>query len=85
MIVQPMKSPVWDADLYLKFSDFRVRPALDLMGRLDPANGGATVVIFAMKDEDVRLIARQPFVATASDGRQRLSGNSQRRGNSRPR
>ncbi|MDI1283691.1 MAG: methyltransferase domain-containing protein [Reyranella sp.] len=30
---------VWDANLYLKFADLRVRPALDLMGRLDPANG----------------------------------------------
>ena len=30
---------VWDANLYLKFADHRVRPALDLMGRLDPANG----------------------------------------------
>jgi len=29
----------WDANLYLKFSDYRTRPALDLMGRLDPANG----------------------------------------------
>ncbi len=28
----------WDANLYLKFADHRVRPALDLMGRLDPAN-----------------------------------------------
>src|SRR5258707_12682843 len=29
---------VWDANLYLKFADARTRPALDLMGRLDPAN-----------------------------------------------
>jgi trans-aconitate 2-methyltransferase len=29
---------VWDANLYLKFADARMRPALDLMGRLDPAN-----------------------------------------------
>lgn len=32
-------STVWDANLYLKFADARMRPALDLMGRLDPANG----------------------------------------------
>ena len=32
------KSPVWDANLYLKFSDARMQPALDLMGRLDPGN-----------------------------------------------
>jgi trans-aconitate 2-methyltransferase len=29
---------VWDANLYLKFADYRVRPALDLMSRLDPEN-----------------------------------------------
>jgi trans-aconitate 2-methyltransferase len=32
-------STSWDANLYLKFADARMRPALDLMGRLDPANG----------------------------------------------
>ncbi|HEY6981844.1 methyltransferase domain-containing protein [Reyranella sp.] len=32
-------STVWDASLYLRFADARMRPALDLMGRLDPANG----------------------------------------------
>lgn len=32
-------STKWDANLYLKFADHRTRPALDLMGRLDPANG----------------------------------------------
>jgi N-acyl-D-aspartate/D-glutamate deacylase len=30
--------------------------------------GGAAVVNFSMSEEDVRLIARQPWVATASDG-----------------
>lgn len=34
-----LKAPTWDANLYLKFADARLRPALDLMGRLDPANG----------------------------------------------
>lgn len=32
-------STKWDANLYLKFADARMRPAIDLMGRLDPANG----------------------------------------------
>jgi trans-aconitate 2-methyltransferase len=32
-------STAWDANLYLKFADARLRPALDLMSRLDPANG----------------------------------------------
>src|SRR5215813_4298632 len=33
------ESTVWDANLYLKFADARMRPALDLMGRLDAASG----------------------------------------------
>jgi trans-aconitate 2-methyltransferase len=39
MIVDRPASTVWDANLYLKFADARMRPALDLMGRLDPMNG----------------------------------------------
>ena len=38
MIVATSRLPIWDANLYLKFVDARLRPALDLMGRLDPAN-----------------------------------------------
>lgn len=38
MDVATVKAPIWDANLYLKFVDARLRPALDLMGRLDPAN-----------------------------------------------
>ncbi|WIM11365.1 methyltransferase domain-containing protein [Enhydrobacter sp.] len=37
--MQSPASTVWDANLYLKFADARMRPAIDLMGRLDPANG----------------------------------------------
>jgi trans-aconitate 2-methyltransferase len=39
MILAAENSTVWDANLYLKFSDARTRPALDLMGRLDAASG----------------------------------------------
>jgi len=38
--VNQLVAPTWDANLYLKFADHRLRPALDLMGRLDPANAG---------------------------------------------
>jgi trans-aconitate 2-methyltransferase len=37
-LIVALASTVWDANLYLKFADARTRPALDLMGRLDPAN-----------------------------------------------
>jgi trans-aconitate 2-methyltransferase len=39
MTVDELKPQAWDANLYLKFADHRVRPAIDLMNRLDPANG----------------------------------------------
>jgi trans-aconitate 2-methyltransferase len=42
MSLPPEASTRWDANLYLKFADARMRPALDLMGRLDPANGART-------------------------------------------
>lgn len=38
-IVASVASTIWDANLYLKFADARMRPAIDLMNRLDPANG----------------------------------------------
>jgi trans-aconitate 2-methyltransferase len=39
MILVAENSTTWDANLYLKFANARMRPALDLMGRLDPGNG----------------------------------------------
>src|SRR5262249_11841190 len=39
-------------------------------------NGGAQIVNFGMSEEDVRLIMKQPFVATASDGSAMLPGPS---------
>jgi N-acyl-D-aspartate/D-glutamate deacylase len=43
------------------------KPAADIVLEIE-RHGGAQVVIFSMSEEDVRLIMRQPFVATASDG-----------------
>jgi N-acyl-D-aspartate/D-glutamate deacylase len=39
-------------------------------------NGGAQIVHFGMNDDDVRLIMRQPFVATASDGSSQVPGDT---------
>jgi len=39
-------------------------------------NGGAGIVNFGMSEEDVRLIMKQPFVATASDGSARVPDES---------
>jgi N-acyl-D-aspartate/D-glutamate deacylase len=43
------------------------RPALEIVLEIEQ-NGGAGVVSFGMSEEDVRLIMKQPWVATASDG-----------------
>ncbi|HKI37262.1 MAG TPA: D-aminoacylase [Gemmataceae bacterium] len=39
-------------------------------------NGGASVVNFGMSEEDVRLIMKQPWVATASDGGAQVPGDT---------
>jgi N-acyl-D-amino-acid deacylase len=43
------------------------KPALDIVLEIE-RHGGAQIVNFGMSEEDVRLIMRQSFVATASDG-----------------
>jgi N-acyl-D-aspartate/D-glutamate deacylase len=43
------------------------KSVLDLVLEIE-RNGGAQVVSFGMNEEDVRLIMKQPWVATASDG-----------------
>ena len=45
----------------------RRRRPLDIVLEIE-RHGGAQIVNFGMSEEDVRLIMKQPFVATASDG-----------------
>jgi N-acyl-D-aspartate/D-glutamate deacylase len=40
------------------------------------SHGGAQIVHFSMSDEDMRLIMKQPFVSTASDGSARILDDS---------
>jgi N-acyl-D-amino-acid deacylase len=47
------------------------RAPLDIVLEIEK-HGGAQIVISSMSEEDVRLIMRQPFVATASDGSTQL-------------
>jgi N-acyl-D-aspartate/D-glutamate deacylase len=61
------KKPEWQGKDLLALAEKEKMSVVDLVLDIE-RNGGATVVIFAMNDEDVRLIARQPFVAVASDG-----------------
>jgi N-acyl-D-aspartate/D-glutamate deacylase len=74
----------WDAGTTLQIARYTARPAwqgktlgviakqekkavLDIVLEIE-RNGGASVVGHTMSEEDVRLIMKQPFVATASDG-----------------
>ncbi len=61
------KKPAWQG------KDIRAIAAEEKKNPIDVAlemlrGGGAQVVNFSMSEEDVRLIMKQPFVATASDG-----------------
>jgi N-acyl-D-aspartate/D-glutamate deacylase len=49
------------------------RSVLDVVLEIE-RNGGAQIVNFGMSEEDVRLIMKQPYVATASDGSSRTPG-----------
>lgn len=51
------------------------RPAVDVVVDIE-RHGGAQIVNFSMKEEDVRLIMKQPWVATASDGAAMVPGDS---------
>jgi len=59
--------PAWQGKDLAAIAAAEQRPAADIVLEIE-RNGGAQVVIFSMNEQDVRLIMRQPFVATASDG-----------------
>lgn len=59
--------PAWQGKDLAAIAALEKRPALDIVLEIE-RKGGAQVVIFSMSEENVRLIMRQPFVATASDG-----------------
>jgi N-acyl-D-aspartate/D-glutamate deacylase len=59
--------PSWQGKDLAAIAAAEKRPAADIVLEIE-RNGGAQIVHFGMREEDVRLIMRQPFVATASDG-----------------
>jgi N-acyl-D-aspartate/D-glutamate deacylase len=59
--------PAWQGKDLAAIASLEKKPAADIVLEIE-RHGGAQVVNFAMSEEDVRLIMRQPFVATASDG-----------------
>jgi N-acyl-D-aspartate/D-glutamate deacylase len=67
LMISSYKDRSWQGKRLTEIADKEKKSVVDLVIEIE-RNGGATVVIFGMSDEDVRLITRSPFVATASDG-----------------
>jgi N-acyl-D-aspartate/D-glutamate deacylase len=59
--------PEWQGHTIAAIAEREKKSTLDIVLEIE-RNGGASIVNFSMSDEDMRLIMRQPYVATASDG-----------------
>ncbi len=59
--------PAWQGKDIAALAAQEKKEPLDIVLEIE-RNGGAQIVNFGMSEEDVRLIMKQPFVATASDG-----------------
>jgi N-acyl-D-aspartate/D-glutamate deacylase len=59
--------PAWQGKDLAAIAQLEGASPLDVVLEIE-RHGGAQVVNFGMSEEDVRLIMKQPFVATASDG-----------------
>jgi N-acyl-D-aspartate/D-glutamate deacylase len=65
--------PQWQGKDIAAIAAKEGRTPLDVVVEIE-RNGGAQIVHFSMNDDDVRLIMKQTFVATASDGASMLPG-----------
>ena len=63
--------PAWQGKDLAAIAEEEKKTAVDIVLEIE-RNGGAQIVNFGMSEEDVRLIMKQPFVATASDGSSRV-------------
>lgn len=61
------KNPSWHGKDLQAIAAAEKKDPVDLVLEIE-RNGGAQIVNFGMSEEDVRLIMKQPWVATASDG-----------------
>jgi N-acyl-D-aspartate/D-glutamate deacylase len=74
-IARYVANPSWQGKSLAAIAEQEKKPALDIV--LDILkHGGAQIVAFSMNDEDVRLIMKQSFVATASDGSSQVPGDT---------
>jgi N-acyl-D-aspartate/D-glutamate deacylase len=59
--------PAWQGKNLQEIAEGEKRTAAEIAEEIE-RHGGAQIVNFGMSEEDVRLIMKQPWVATASDG-----------------
>jgi N-acyl-D-aspartate/D-glutamate deacylase len=74
-IARYAQNPAWQGKTLDDLAHADNKDVLDLVLEIE-RRGGAQIVNFSMSEEDVRLIMRQPFVATASDGSSQVPGNT---------
>ncbi len=74
-IAQYGPKPAWQGKDIAAIAKQEKKSALDIVLEIE-RQGGAQIVNFGMSEEDVRLIMKQDFVATASDGGARVPGDS---------
>jgi N-acyl-D-aspartate/D-glutamate deacylase len=74
-VARYVKKPAWLGKDLAAIARQEKRPVLDIVLEIE-RNGGAQIVNFAMREEDVRLIMKEPFVATASDGSSQVPGDT---------
>jgi N-acyl-D-aspartate/D-glutamate deacylase len=67
--------PAWHGKSLQAIADLEKKSPLDIALEIE-RNGGAQIINFGMSDEDMRLIMRQLFVATASDGSSQVPADS---------
>jgi N-acyl-D-aspartate/D-glutamate deacylase len=67
--------PAWQGKSLDALAEQEKKSVLDIVLEIE-RNGGAGVVSFGMNEEDVRLIMKQSFVATASDGSSQVPGDT---------
>lgn len=66
-IARYSRKPSWQGKNLVKIAEEEGKTALDIVIEIEKT-GGAQIVHFGMNEDDVRLIMKQEFVATASDG-----------------
>jgi N-acyl-D-aspartate/D-glutamate deacylase len=74
-IARYTSKPAWQGKSLDAVAEQEKKSLLDIVLEIE-RHGGAQIVNFGMSEEDVRLITKQPFVATASDGSSQVPGDT---------